>query len=131
MHDQFYWAERMFWLGVAPEPLKRNHLLPDTSDNASIHEAATVLSRAINNALSPKVKTCAVEIAARISMEVIRNLRLWGCVFVGDISETPNLSVPYVFSDFVFWTPVKSQSFMKILNLILLSIFPSNKLQKL
>ncbi|GMH24485.1 hypothetical protein Nepgr_026328 [Nepenthes gracilis] len=27
--DQFYWAERMFWLGVAPEPLKRNHLLPE------------------------------------------------------------------------------------------------------
>jgi hypothetical protein len=74
MLDQFYWAERMFWLGVAPEPLKRNHLIPDTSDNASIHEAATVLSRAINNALSPKVKTCAVEIAHRISLEVMPNL---------------------------------------------------------
>ncbi|XP_062176449.1 sterol 3-beta-glucosyltransferase UGT80B1 isoform X5 [Alnus glutinosa] len=67
--DQFYWAERMFWLGVAPEPLKINHLLPDKSDNVSIHEAATVLSRAINNALSPKVKTCALEIAERISLE--------------------------------------------------------------
>jgi hypothetical protein len=70
----------MFWLGVAPEPLKINHLLPDKSDNASIHEAATVLSRAINNVLSPKVKTCALEIAERISLEVIPYLRLWGCI---------------------------------------------------
>lgn len=70
----------MFWLGVAPEPLKRNHLLPDKTDEVSIREAATVLSRAINNALSPKVKACAVEVAERISLEngvleAVKNLK--------------------------------------------------------
>lgn len=60
----------MFWLGVAPEPLNKGHLLPDKDDVISIQEAATVLSRAINNAVSPRVKACAVEIAGRISLEV-------------------------------------------------------------
>ncbi|XP_075658850.1 sterol 3-beta-glucosyltransferase isoform X3 [Castanea sativa] len=69
MLDQFYWAERMFWLGVAPEPLKRDQLLPDKNDDMSIREAANVLSRAINDALSPKVKACARELAERISLE--------------------------------------------------------------
>ncbi|KAL6328723.1 hypothetical protein AAG906_003409 [Vitis piasezkii] len=69
MLDQFYWAERMFWLGVAPEPLKRNHLFPDKNDGTSIREAAVVLSRAIDYALSPKVKARASEIAERISLE--------------------------------------------------------------
>ncbi|KAF5448592.1 hypothetical protein F2P56_029107 [Juglans regia] len=78
--DQFYWAERMFWLGVAPEPLNKGHLLPDKDDVCSIQEAATVLSRAINNALSPRVKACAVEIAGRISLEngvleAVKNLK--------------------------------------------------------
>ncbi|XP_041011635.1 sterol 3-beta-glucosyltransferase UGT80B1 isoform X1 [Juglans microcarpa x Juglans regia] len=78
--DQFYWAERMFWLGVAPEPLNKGHLLPDKDDVISIQEAATVLSRAINNALSPRVKACAVEIAGRISLEngvleAVKNLK--------------------------------------------------------
>ena len=71
MLDQFYWAERMFWLGVAPQPLKRNHLFPDKNDGTSIREAAVVLSSAIDYALSPKVKACASEIAERISLEVL------------------------------------------------------------
>ena len=87
MLDQFYWAERMFWLGVAPEPLKRDQLLPDQNDDMSIREAANVLSRAINEALSPKVKACAIELAERISLEVIPNFNYVGA-FVGDISET-------------------------------------------
>lgn len=66
----------MFWLGVAPEPLKRNHLLPDKDDDKSINEAATVLSRAIATALSPEVKACAVEVAERLSLEVIPNLQM-------------------------------------------------------
>ena len=57
MLDQFYWAERMFWVGVAPEPLKRNYLLPDENDDNCVREAANMLARAINHALSPKVKT--------------------------------------------------------------------------
>ncbi|KVI10997.1 UDP-glucuronosyl/UDP-glucosyltransferase [Cynara cardunculus var. scolymus] len=52
MLDQFYWAERMFWLGVSPEPLKRTQLLPDEDDETSIKEAACGLARAIDYALS-------------------------------------------------------------------------------
>ncbi|XP_074296845.1 sterol 3-beta-glucosyltransferase-like [Silene latifolia] len=36
MADQFYWAERMCWLGVAPYPLKRNHLVPESCNDISI-----------------------------------------------------------------------------------------------
>lgn len=73
--DQFYWAERMHWLGVSPEPLSRNHLLPDKNDNTSIHEAARVLSLAIHDALSSTVKARAAEIAERILLEVITILK--------------------------------------------------------
>ncbi|CAJ1963621.1 unnamed protein product [Sphenostylis stenocarpa] len=65
--DQFYWAERMHWLGVSPEPLGRNHLLPDRNDNTSIQEAARLLSLAIHDALSSTVKARAAEVAERIS----------------------------------------------------------------
>lgn len=77
MHDQFYWAERMYWLGVAPEPLKRNNLFPETSDETSIRAAADVLSRAINDALSPEVKAHAAEISERLSFEVIILLEIF------------------------------------------------------
>ncbi|XP_022642990.1 sterol 3-beta-glucosyltransferase, partial [Vigna radiata var. radiata] len=69
MLDQFYWAERMHWLGVSPEPLSRNHLLPDKNDDTSIHEAARLLSMAIHDALSPTVKARAAEVAQRILLE--------------------------------------------------------------
>ncbi|KAK4401931.1 O-mycaminosyltylonolide 6-deoxyallosyltransferase [Sesamum angolense] len=68
--DQFYWAERMFWLGVAPEPLKGSCLLPDNDDDSCILEAANMLVGAINYALSPEVKLHAKQIANRISTEV-------------------------------------------------------------
>lgn len=71
MLDQFYWAERMHWLGVAPEPLKRNHLVPDKMDDFRIRVAANVLSRAIADALSPEVKIRAQKIAEMISLEVM------------------------------------------------------------
>ncbi|KAL0422312.1 UNVERIFIED_CONTAM: O-mycaminosyltylonolide 6-deoxyallosyltransferase [Sesamum latifolium] len=67
--DQFYWAERMFWLGVAPEPLKCSCLLPDKDDDSCILEAANMLVGAINYALSPEVKLHAKQIANRISTE--------------------------------------------------------------
>ncbi|KAK6945589.1 hypothetical protein RJ641_013133, partial [Dillenia turbinata] len=67
--DQFYWAEKMFWLGVAPEPLKRNDLFPEKNDNASIQEAAKVLLRALHHALSPEVKASAADVAKRLSSE--------------------------------------------------------------
>ncbi|XP_040874206.1 sterol 3-beta-glucosyltransferase UGT80A2 isoform X2 [Glycine max] len=75
--DQFYWAERMHWLGVSPEPLSRNHLLPDKNDNTSIHEAARVLSLAIHDALSSTVKARAAEIAERILLEC--STTWWQC----------------------------------------------------
>lgn len=68
--DQFYWAERMFWLGVSPEPLKRNHLVPDDLNDSTIKEAAKSLSDAINYALSSEVKARAIEISKRITLEV-------------------------------------------------------------
>ncbi|KAK6156947.1 hypothetical protein DH2020_011195 [Rehmannia glutinosa] len=68
--DQFYWAERMFWLGVAPEPLNSACLLPDKDDDTFISKAAHVLVGAINYALSPEVKLRAAQIADRISTEV-------------------------------------------------------------
>ncbi|KAM0902769.1 hypothetical protein ACQ4PT_019057 [Festuca glaucescens] len=67
--DQFYWAERLHWLGVAPEPLKRQHLIPDTDDAASINNAADMLLGAIRSALSPEIKAQATRIANRLASE--------------------------------------------------------------
>ncbi|XWS67593.1 hypothetical protein CRYUN_Cryun04dG0019100 [Craigia yunnanensis] len=69
MLDQFYWAEKMFWLGVAPEPLRRNHLVPENISDTSIRASANVLSQAIHDALSPGVKARALEVGKRISLE--------------------------------------------------------------
>ncbi|WRX13216.1 hypothetical protein QQP08_005703 [Theobroma cacao] len=69
MLDQFYWAEKMFWLGVAPEPLRRNHLVPENDSDTSIRVAAKILLQAIHDALSPRVKERALEIGKRISFE--------------------------------------------------------------
>ena len=68
--DQFYWAERLHWLGVAPEPLKRQHLIPDIDDAASVNKAADVLLGAIRSALSPEIKAQATVIAQRLASEV-------------------------------------------------------------
>ncbi|EYU18543.1 hypothetical protein ABFS82_02G065700 [Erythranthe guttata] len=67
--DQFYWAERMFWLGVAPEPLNSTCLLPDKDDDSCILKAANGLVEAIDCALSCEVKSRATEIGNRISTE--------------------------------------------------------------
>ncbi|CAN6246702.1 unnamed protein product [Urochloa humidicola] len=67
--DQFYWAERLHWLGVAPEPLQRQHLIPDNDDALSLHNAADVLLGAIRSALSPEIKAQATRIAERLSYE--------------------------------------------------------------
>lgn len=68
--DQFYWAERLHWLGVAPEPLQRQNLVPDNDDALSIHNAADVLVGAIRSALSPEINAQAARIADRLSFEV-------------------------------------------------------------
>lgn len=70
MMDQFYWAEKMTWLGVAPQPLKRNHLLPEESNDESIMEAAQVVAKAVDYALSAKTRASAMEIAKVLSLEV-------------------------------------------------------------
>jgi len=82
MLDQFYWAERMHWLGVSPEPLSRNHLLPDKNDETSIQEAARLLSMAIHDALSPSVKARAAEVAERIVLEVTTNLKVGDFTYI-------------------------------------------------
>lgn len=61
----------MFWLGVASEPLNSTCVLPDKDDDSCILGAANVLVQAIDNALSPRVKSRAREIASRISTEVM------------------------------------------------------------
>ncbi|XP_048135563.1 sterol 3-beta-glucosyltransferase isoform X2 [Rhodamnia argentea] len=65
--DQFYWAERMFWLGVAPEPLKRCHLLPESTDGMCIMEAANVFTGSIHTALSATVQARAADISSQIA----------------------------------------------------------------
>lgn len=67
--DQFYWAEKMFWLGVAPEPLRRNHLVPDKITKIGISLAANMFSQALQRALSPDTKARALEISKTISSE--------------------------------------------------------------
>ncbi|XP_059313640.1 sterol 3-beta-glucosyltransferase isoform X1 [Lycium ferocissimum] len=69
MLDQFYWAERMYWLGVAPEPLRREHLVPDKDEDFYIKEAANMLVRALGYALSSEVKTRALQISNKLSNE--------------------------------------------------------------
>ncbi|KAK3156339.1 hypothetical protein QOZ80_2AG0105910 [Eleusine coracana subsp. coracana] len=69
LHDQFYWAERLHLLGVAPEPLQRQHLIPEMDAASSIHNAADVLLGAISSALSSKMKAQATRLADRLSLE--------------------------------------------------------------
>ncbi|KAJ8529825.1 hypothetical protein K7X08_036660 [Anisodus acutangulus] len=69
MLDQFYWAERMHWLGVAPEPLRREHLVPDKNEDFYIKEAANILVRALDCSQSSEVKSCALQISNILSNE--------------------------------------------------------------
>ncbi|CAH2044368.1 unnamed protein product [Thlaspi arvense] len=69
MLDQFYWAEKMSWLGVAPQPLQRNHLLLEETNDENIMEAAQVVAKAIYDAVSAKTKARATEIAEILSLE--------------------------------------------------------------
>jgi hypothetical protein len=82
----------MHWLGVSPEPLSRNHLLPDKNDDISIQEAAHILSLAIHDALSSRVKTRAAEFSERIFLEVITILKLNMIFFVWSSSLVTKIS---------------------------------------
>jgi UDP:flavonoid glycosyltransferase YjiC (YdhE family) len=68
--DQFYWAERLCWIGAAPDPLPRHFLCPDSLDDASINAACDALRAAINHAISPEIRSQAARIAEKISSEV-------------------------------------------------------------
>ena len=74
--DQFYWADRMFWLGVSPEPLQRNHLLPDEDDAVCVKEAANALTSAIDSAISSQIKANAYKISQKLSSEVTLPLEI-------------------------------------------------------
>lgn len=104
MLDQFYWAERMFWLGVAPAPLKRNHLLPDENDDLCPMEAANMLVRAINHALAPEVKARATEIAEILSREVvILNFNLKNRVAFGSDEKWGTIGMSYRIPEVFFF----------------------------
>eukprot|EP00252_Welwitschia_mirabilis_P022068 TRINITY_DN5853_c0_g1_i2.p1 TRINITY_DN5853_c0_g1~~TRINITY_DN5853_c0_g1_i2.p1 ORF type:complete len:201 (+),score=36.71 TRINITY_DN5853_c0_g1_i2:1205-1807(+) len=66
--DQFYWAERMSWIGVAPPALTKKHLIPDSTPE-SISEAATVVSRSLHAALREEMRSRATSIAEKLRAE--------------------------------------------------------------
>lgn len=67
--DQFYWAERLCWLGVAPEPLGKKHVVPDNQDAENIMIAANALSSAIKHAMTPEMRNQASKISRKIHSE--------------------------------------------------------------
>ncbi|KAJ3692040.1 hypothetical protein LUZ60_012390 [Juncus effusus] len=67
--DQFYWADLVHWTGVAPSPLKKHHLCPDSNDDISITSAARALCDAIKCADSVEMRERAACVAQRISSE--------------------------------------------------------------
>ncbi|KAH9331013.1 hypothetical protein KI387_003121, partial [Taxus chinensis] len=66
--DQFYWAERMAWLGVSPPALKKKHLIPDNSKD-SIMEGANALLDAVHMAMSVGMRARAADLAGKIHSE--------------------------------------------------------------
>ena len=69
--DQFYWAERMTWLGVAPQPLTPQNLMPDISPppSESLAEAVKLVKAAIQESLALEAKRCAASLSAQIDVE--------------------------------------------------------------
>ncbi|MCO5567423.1 hypothetical protein L7F22_021114 [Adiantum nelumboides] len=65
--DQFYWAERMAWIGVAPEPLRRVYLVPPA--NSETYTAVSKLLHAINGAMSPRIQACAADLGEKLRNE--------------------------------------------------------------
>ncbi|CAA7025924.1 unnamed protein product [Microthlaspi erraticum] len=59
----------MYWLGVAPQPLKRNHMLLEETNDENIMEASQVVAKAIYDAVSRKSRARAVEIAEILYLE--------------------------------------------------------------
>lgn len=98
MMDQFYWAEKMSWLGVAPQPLKRNHLLLEETNDENIIEAAKVVAKAIYDALSAKTRTRAMEIAAILSLEVTGYDQFFLTFLLTD--PWPIINVSFLFMEF-------------------------------
>lgn len=69
--DQFYWAERMEWLGVAPAPLRPEHLMPDLHEDGSVcfTEAVRAFTSAVMKGFSEECKQCASSLRNKIQEE--------------------------------------------------------------
>lgn len=69
--DQFYWAERMEWLGVAPAPLRPEHLMPDLHEEGSVSlsDAVRVVTSAVMKGFTEECKQCASSLRNKIQME--------------------------------------------------------------
>lgn len=67
--DQFYWAERMTWLRVAPQSLTPQLLMPDMSSSENFHDAVKVISAAIREARSVEMKLCASSLSVKLEGE--------------------------------------------------------------
>ncbi|CAM6083733.1 unnamed protein product [Calypogeia fissa] len=66
--DQFYWAERMAWIGVAPEPLKPNHLCPSHGE-VEFLQAVSAVVNAITEASRNGMRGRAAEWSQKICQE--------------------------------------------------------------
>ncbi|KAL3700356.1 hypothetical protein R1sor_018378 [Riccia sorocarpa] len=65
--DQFYWAERMAWIGVAPEPLKAQQLFPE--GDKEFRKAVLTLKESILEASSLPMREQAAALACKIRNE--------------------------------------------------------------
>ncbi|XP_074346914.1 uncharacterized protein LOC141685725 [Apium graveolens] len=106
LFDQFYWAKRMFWLGVSPEPLKRCDMVLVDGNYTSIKEAAEKLARSISYALSPEVRACALEVAEKLSLENFWQLLAWLANTPTDIESNTRLGCNITALAFVVLVPV-------------------------
>ncbi|KAJ7517134.1 hypothetical protein O6H91_21G011700 [Diphasiastrum complanatum] len=66
-HDQFYWADRMAWIGVSPKPLKPQHLMPSTLEG--FEKGVGALLSAIREASTREMQSHAAEIAEKLRSE--------------------------------------------------------------
>jgi UDP:flavonoid glycosyltransferase YjiC (YdhE family) len=72
--DQFYWAERMAWLGVAPPPLRPEHLIVNVHGSVEdYNEAVRVVSCAIAKACKTEMRACASNLGKKIHSEVVHS----------------------------------------------------------
>eukprot|EP00897_Mesotaenium_endlicherianum_P005150 jgi/Mesen1/4663/ME000241S03703 len=69
MFDQFYWAERMAWLGVASEPLRPKVLMPPGNDPESLASSLEAVAAALAGTTSGALRRRAAQLGAEIRAE--------------------------------------------------------------